>query len=277
MDYVLAKIKSRKGTSVDKHKKLLSDTTLYAMDINSISSIPYSSATSIDADEWFEIRDFSRQEYCLDILRSPIESLSFQQFENEQFSYIEYICACQNSNEYHFQKVSKSNLIERKTITLGDVAKYKTGDKCIVVHEIPDAIYLKDKDSLLFKNLSAITNIFKGIDQLYREATESETKEFLQKEFITLGDNFTSSNVKKPNRKRIALALETLNSFDKNQKTVVFSTVKEYCPNLIGQNGTFKIESDEDLKYLLWGIEQRFYTTPDGREKRIANSVITIN
>ena len=277
MDYVLARVKSRKGTTIDKFKKLLSDTTIYAIDIDSISSIPYCGDSSVQDDEWFEIREFSKQEYCLDILRTPVESLSFQQFEKEQFSYIEYICAHQNSNEYHFQKVSKSNLIERKTITLGDVAKYTSGDKCIVIHEIPDAIYIKDKDILLFRNLSALTSIFKGIDQLYREATEEETNEFLKKDFITLGDNFTSLNVKKPNRKRIALALEALNTFDEEQKAAVFNSVKEYCPNLIGQNETFKIESDEDLKYLLWGIEQRFYTTPDGREKRIANSVITMN
>ena len=32
-----------------------------------------------------------------------------------------------------------------------------------------------------------------------------------------------------------------------------------------------------ELKMLLYGIEQRFYTTPVGGEKRLANSVITLN
>ena len=31
------------------------------------------------------------------------------------------------------------------------------------------------------------------------------------------------------------------------------------------------------MKKLLFGIEQRFYTTPVGGEKRIANSVILLN
>ena len=31
------------------------------------------------------------------------------------------------------------------------------------------------------------------------------------------------------------------------------------------------------MKKLLFGIEQRFYTTPVGGEKRIANSVIPLN
>ena len=32
--------------------------------------------------------------------------------------------------------------------------------------------------------------------------------------------------------------------------------------------------SEDELKMVLFGIEQRFYTTPVGDEKRIANSVI---
>ena len=30
------------------------------------------------------------------------------------------------------------------------------------------------------------------------------------------------------------------------------------------------------MKYLLWGIEQRYYTTPITKEKRVANSVMKI-
>ena len=38
----------------------------------------------------------------------------------------------------------------------------------------------------------------------------------------------------------------------------------------------FTIESENDLKSLLYGIEQRYYTTLLGNEKRLANSVTTI-
>ena len=36
----------------------------------------------------------------------------------------------------------------------------------------------------------------------------------------------------------------------------------------------FKISTDNELKYLLYGIEQRFYTTPFSKEKRLANSIV---
>jgi hypothetical protein len=38
----------------------------------------------------------------------------------------------------------------------------------------------------------------------------------------------------------------------------------------------FLSSSDDELKFLLYGIEQRFYTTMFGQEKRLANSIQTI-
>lgn len=30
------------------------------------------------------------------------------------------------------------------------------------------------------------------------------------------------------------------------------------------------------MKYLLWGIEQRYFTTPVTKEKRVANSIVEL-
>lgn len=40
------------------------------------------------------------------------------------------------------------------------------------------------------------------------------------------------------------------------------------------ENNAFLVGSKDEFKMVLFGIEQRFYTTPVGDEKRIANSVI---
>jgi hypothetical protein len=70
------------------------------------------------------------------------------------------------------------------------------------------------------------------------------------------------------------MAIDTINRFDNDQKAAVFNCIRDYCPDLIAENDSFKISNENELKFLLYGIEQRFYTTPDGRERRIANSVI---
>ena len=50
----------------------------------------------------------------------------------------------------------------------------------------------------------------------------------------------------------------------------------QYYPGLEYDGKSFSIGSEEDLKNLLFGIEQRYYTTPVTKEKRVANSVKTI-
>jgi hypothetical protein len=40
---------------------------------------------------------------------------------------------------------------------------------------------------------------------------------------------------------------------------------------------SFEVGTEDELKMLLYGIEQRFYTTIVGGEKRIANSVVPFN
>lgn len=53
--------------------------------------------------------------------------------------------------------------------------------------------------------------------------------------------------------------------------------IGDYCPGLKVSENSFEVGSENELKMLLYGIEQRFYTTPVGGEKRLANSVITLN
>ena len=276
MDYVIAKLKLKQGNQISKFKKLLSDATIYVRPDDLDSCVPYDASTNIDDNEWFAIEEFSQQDYCLDFIKQNIDSVTFPQIETAQIENIDFICTCQNSNEFYFQRVAKAQLLSQKIIGLGDAVTYTSNSRSIVLHEIPDAIYLKSLDTLYFKKLSAITSIFKGIDQLFKEATEEETQSFLEKPFIRLESGFNSTLVKKANRKRVALALEALSNFDDVTQKIVFDTVKDYCPQLVADDETFKIETDDDLKLLLFGIDQRFYTTPDGKEKRIANSVIKL-
>lgn len=74
----------------------------------------------------------------------------------------------------------------------------------------------------------------------------------------------------------IALALETLRRMNNDDRSVVFDYIDEYCPGMRNRNGRFSITNDVDLKLFLFGVEQRFYTTLVGSEKRIANSVISL-
>lgn len=83
----------------------------------------------------------------------------------------------------------------------GNGAKLCEPQDLLVIKDIPDAVYIIKDDKLIFRTLSSISNIFKGIEDLYREATNTEVQQFLESDFIDLKEDFLSEKVSIPNRK----------------------------------------------------------------------------
>lgn len=276
MSQVYVKIRQRGKES--KYRKLLStDKDIYPAREELIQdSVPYSAKTLLGEGEWYYIEEFSKTDFSIDIVQERSDSVDFDKFAAKDFGKIAYVFV-EEGDELYFQNITRSKLIRHKRIVhMGEEFKYDEGGMSITLNEWPDAIYAREEDRLYFRKLASVTKIFTGIDQLYREATEDETKSFLERNFITLKSDFSSEQVKTANRKRIALAEDTLSCLEQSEQKEIFSYIGEYCPALKCADGSFEVENETDLKMLLFGIEQRFYTTPVGNEKRIANSVIAL-
>lgn len=274
MNCVIAKIKRRSRTPI--YRKILTGADLYSLPNNLADSIPYSPSSLLEENCWYNISTFSATPFFPNILSNPLSSADYNMLKKDEFSSIDYIISYQEGI-YYYQNIGKSNLQPKSMIHCGDDYKYIKEDKCININKEPDAFYCLSSDNLYFKNLSRITSMFKNIGDLYREATQDEIEDFLKKDFITSVDGFDANCVKTANRKRIALAIDTLNSFTPTSKKKVFKYIKKYCPNLNYENDSFSISNEDELKQLLYGIEQRYYTTPVGEEKRLANSIITLS
>lgn len=274
MNCLIAKIRSRSKEPI--YKKLLAGLSLFELPSNLGQHIQYSPDHNPDEDSWFGIENFSEKTFCLEFLKTPFSSAEYDTLNIIHVDKLDYLCSYQNENEYFFQKVYKTQFINKKLITFGDEIKYQENNKLITIRTEADAIYMKDRDILYFKNLPTISSVFKGIDSLYREATEFETTEFLHRDFIQLNEGFSAGEVGKLNRRRIAMAIDTLNGFREDEKNTVLDYIQDYCPDLERENNAFKIKSDNELKKLLYGIEQRYYTTLVGRERRCANSIIRL-
>jgi hypothetical protein len=70
--------------------------------------------------------------------------------------------------------------------------------------------------------------------------------------------------------------MATLEKMSAQDRAGMLSYINAYCKEhlkLDEKTKKFQISKDGELKLLLYGIEQRFYTTPFGKEKRLANSV----
>jgi hypothetical protein len=276
MNQVIAKVK---GKALKSFFKLISKATLFeTITIDPANCIPYNPDHNLDEDSWFKIENFSQKDFCIDLLKSDFDSKNYDDLTKEQFHKIAYIFCVQDDN-FYFQKITPALFLQRKMIVFGEVAKIENNNNRLVINEIPDAVYLKNCDTLIFRNLAPISYIFKGIDVLYREASRQDVEDFLASSFIDLSGNYGVDFVSTPNRKRISLVLDTLSKLSDKDKKDLPNYINEYCKERLKYNSKelkFKISTDDELKYLLYGIEQRFYTTPFSKEKRLANSIISI-
>ena len=276
MNYLIAEIKKR-GNG-DKVFKILSDEEVYSLPSDLANPKEYNSDYKLEDDEWFAITEFSNTDYSRDLITRDFNSTEYNQIEIENLNKINFLCSHQyksGSEYYFFQKVYSSQIINKKWFKFSNTPIIESESPIVVINTTPDAIYSKGNDTLYFKKLSSISTIFKGISELYKEATQEETESFLNKDFINLEEGYEANKVGTPNRKRIALAMETLDNFSTQEKTHIYTYIKSYCTDLPfnEKDSNFTLKSENDLKHLLWGIEQRYYTTLIGDEKRVANSV----
>jgi hypothetical protein len=279
MNHLIAEIRQR-GKGV-KTYKIFSDEEVYILPNDLDNPKVYNPDYKLEEDEWFHIPKFSNETYCIALLKKDFLSTDYDQINTGQLKKLKYLCSVQKNNGtdyYHFQKITPSQIIKKSWFKLSDAPTLEKESPVILINTIADAIYKKSEDTLYFRNLPAISAIFNGISELYKEATQEETKDFLNNDFIKLDDDYNADKVGKANRKRIALAMETLKDFSHKEKSVIYTYIKDYCNNLPfdNKNSNFTVKNEEDLKQLLWGIEQRYYTTLVGKEKRVANSVSKI-
>ena len=276
MDHILAKVK---GLRKKPYFKLVSDQSLFdVVAVNLDACIPYNPDHNLDEDSWFKIELFSQKAFCIEFLKQDFDSKDYDDLTKGNFSKISYLFAVQG-DDFYFQKITPSLFVKRKTLVFGEVAELEESQTRLVVNALPDAVYLKTSDTLIFMSLATISSIFKGVDELYKEATSAEVEQFLDESFIELNNNYDVDSVSKPNRKRIGLAMATLASMSDDDRANMLGYINGYCQHKLtfdAQNQKFEVSTDDELKLLLYGIEQRFYTTPFGQEKRLANSVVTL-
>jgi hypothetical protein len=268
-NYIYGKVKRKQNI----FRVIETESEIYETADLVLTGVDYNPATLIEDEELYQLSNFSQSDFVLDFFQGDLDSVNYAQITKEDLKKLSFICTVQD-NLYFFQTINSSFFISKKWFSIDELT-LETNRPIITINPFADAIYNKENDMLYFKKLASAQKIFKGMDQLYRAATDAETQGFLQNEFLEVDENFQTGNVTIPNRKRIALVNETLSKFSDDEKQAIYTYTNQYG-QVTYKNGKFKIESDNDLKFVLWGIEQRFYTTPIGGDKRVANSIISI-
>ena len=237
--------------------------------------IDYSPRTTPNSELCFKIENFSNETYYPDFLEGFFATSNYASWKTSDTD-IEFALNT-NGIDFYFQKFIPSQILEKSWISLSGEPKleYK---KAITINPIADAFYNKNDDRLLFSNLDSLKRIFPGIEALYREATQNEVNEFLQNDLFDIA-HYDHNKVGPANRKRIALLQNetTALSYALSNKNAFCNDLQNYCDNINIQNSNrIVIKTEEDLKNVLYALDERFYTTSIGQEKRLANSIIKI-
>ena len=277
MNCVLVKIGNRLNSG---YQKMLSNCNIFSeVDWGCIDSELYDPETEIGENTWFCVEGLSKKTYCIDLLRRDFDSKEYDDFDLTMYNKISWVIDVRNDT-FYFQKITASRYLKGKMLSRSDKVEIVDVDDRIILRTDADALYRRDIDTLYFKKLSTISSLFVGIDALYREATDDEVKEFFNFPFIKLSNGFCVERVSQPNRKRIALANITLKEIAKEQLDNLMSYIAAYSqdiPNLrLNEAGEFVVEKDDELKAVLYGLMERYYTTVASGKKYIANSVIPV-
>jgi hypothetical protein len=270
MNHLVAQLKRNTRTLV----KIMSTQEEIFDQVDLSQAIPYSSSYKLEEDELFVLDDFSTLGFNNVLVGSPFNSTSYNQITTDRYKDIKYLC-CKQNDLYYFQKMIPSFILSQKWFEISAAPSLCTNKPIIIISKYPDAIYDSVSNKLYFKEIPRIKTMFNNIESLFREATNEEVEEFLGQPIIEL-DNFNKDDVKTANRKRIASALEKLNSLTPTDRQIIFNYTIEYSPEVPVENGKFKINCEEHLKKVIYGIEERYYTTIYSREKRLANSVLQV-
>jgi hypothetical protein len=228
-----------------------------------------------DDGEWLFLSEFSKTQYAIEGLGAVVNTAGFPQLEAAQAKKVKFLCILQGDCRL-YQKLVPSSVLRKKWLKVSGDFSLVEDEEIIILNETPDAIHDTESDRLYFRDFSILKTFFSKIEELYREATDAEVKDFLGQEIISLGGGFSADKVGKPNRKRIALAAAKLQAFTPQNIEQMIQEFPEYVNDVEIKEGRFVIKNDRDLKMSIYCLEERFYTTSISKERRLANSVLQL-
>ena len=264
------------GKVQGEYKNILNQTAniIADIDIAAIEAIDFTPSHKLDEDEWFRLTNFSQQDFYIDECNAVYSTASLNQIANKDYKNIKAICIIQNGQK-HFQRITPSLFVNRKTILdYSGAPKIVEHRKQIEIRSESDAVYLAASDTLYFKTIGKLKLIFPEIEALHREATQEEVDAFVSNDFINL-NGVEATAIGPANRKRIADIGVKYNNLSQEKKDLLITYAKEKAGITI-ENDAFKVQSETDLKKVLYAMDQRYYYADIYEEHRVASSVRVI-
>lgn len=227
-----------------------------------------------EANQWFKIDGFDQKEGFLPLLAQQINAADLESLDRQQYDNIEFI-AFFDQGRYYMQKITRGNYLKKKWFSWdGDILRYQEDEGIIYINPVPNCIYDTNTRAIYFMDIAKAYGIFSNLKLDYKAATDDEANRFLQSDIVD-AQTLPVEKVGVSNRKRITSILAKYEAYSSNEK----ATLREYIKKSVGGNldfddkdKKFVVNTDTQLRLLLYGIQQRFYMPPLEDEVQVATS-----
>lgn len=167
----------------------------------------------------------------------------------------------------YFQRIFKSNLINKPYISFSDVATLHTKKTILVIQDRTEVAFVDGK--VYFFKFSDLTAIFNYLSHYYREATKEDLRQFSSHKKINIKTDLKLEKLPKTILQKIAQIVDNFTTLEQN-----FKTYQKYSADYVNifNNQTIEISNKKDIEELHNLIFQKYYKSVIGSEKRLANS-----
>ena len=254
---------------------------LVAPEIDPENSREFDPEIKLEHEEWFYIEiDDEHMSMIKEYEDKFLNTAGLNAVSEEEFSKIDLIFRKVENDGLVFQKITQSKRLVDKSI-LKWRYRSRSAERTIIENGIElkceNDAYFDGNDKLYFKNFRTIRSLFKGIDDYYRIASQTEVDEF--KEFNLV--NFVSDfKIKTNNLKMLAVLKDyDIDLDDIAVKSTLLRTYSQYPSQEfeLDDNQNFIIDSNKKLTCLLKLALGRLYTNPITHHKMEANHAKKLN
>ncbi|CAD7289273.1 hypothetical protein LMG7974_01434 [Campylobacter majalis] len=179
---------------------------------------------------------------------------------------LEYVFVIKQ-NKIFFQRIFKTNLIDKPFWIFSDTATLHTKDTVLVLQNRTDIAFMNDK--IYFFKFSDLTAVFKNLSHYYREASKEDLQIFRANKIIDIDPILNLEKLPKTSLQKIAQIIDNLQILNEN-----FKIYKQYADEYVEifDDNKIKIVTKQDIDSLHNIIFQKYFQTTINTEKRVANS-----
>lgn len=208
-----------------------------------------------------------------------INTSNYKALTSESLVDVKYFAA-KEGNYLLFQQFYKKNIIGSKILSLKKLQLLK-GD-FISLNKYAEVIYSPHENKIYFQSIIKAKKILSGLEAIYKEAGQKETKAFLDHQHLQISQDFNETKVNVLNKKRIQAELDKqeLLKTEKGDDYLSFYTddvqkcledIKNYYPDMVVE-GKLLIKNNIDLERYLLALDERLYTATRSQQRRIATA-----